>query len=228
MRLCIGNKNYSSWSMRPWVLMRQFGIAFDELMLRFGGGFETGSEFKLAASRLSPTARVPVLIDGELTVWDSLSIAEYLAEKYPAQALWPRHPHARARARSVCAEMHSGFTALRTHCPMNIEASLPEVGARLMSEQPGVRVDLARIVAMWLQALADHRGPWLFGDYSIADAYYAPVASRIRTYGLPVPDEVQAYVDRLHASPGVAAWVREAQREHDFVAADEPYRRAPT
>ena len=151
-----------------------------------------------------------------------------LAEKYPAQALWPRHPHARARARSVCAEMHSGFTALRTHCPMNIEASLPEVGARLMSEQPGVRVDLARIVAMWLQALADHRGPWLFGDYSIADAYFAPVATRIRTYGLPVPDEVQAYVDRLHASPGVAAWVREAQREHDFVAADEPYRRAPT
>ena len=144
MQLVIGNKNYSSWSMRPWVLMRQAGIAFEEVQLRFGGGFGGDSRFKRELARYSPAGLVPVLIDpdvdddtpvdatgpsvrGPLAVWDTLAIAEYLAEKFPERRLWPDAPRERARARSACAEMHSGFTALRTHCPMNVEAHLPEV-----------------------------------------------------------------------------------------------------
>ncbi|MBI5259619.1 MAG: glutathione S-transferase family protein [Burkholderiales bacterium] len=223
MQLYIGNKNYSSWSMRPWVLLRQFGIPFDEVMLRFDG-FEAGSAFKLAVSRLSPAGRVPVLMDGPLVVWDTLAIAEYLAEKYADRALWPRQPAARARARSICAEMHAGFGALRSHCPMNIEASLPEVGARVLAEQAGVRIDLARLVAMWMDALAASGGPFLFGEYSIADAYFAPVAARLRTYALPVPDSVARYVDQLWSSAGVSAWVRGALAEQDFLPFEEPYR----
>ena len=227
LKLAIGNKNYSSWSMRPWVLLRQFNIPFEELMLRFDG-FGPESEFKQAASRLSPVAKVPVLLHGDLVVWDTLAIAEYLveyaAENFPEHALWPRDQAARARARSLCAEMHSGFGALRSACPMNIEAALPEVGARMLAEQPAVAADLARLVSMWHQALAASGGPFLFGGYSVADAYFAPVASRMRTYGLPLPADVAAYVDRLWASPGVAAWVQGALAEQDYRDFEEPFR----
>ena len=227
LKLAIGNKNYSSWSMRPWVLLRQFNIPFEELMLRFDG-FGPESEFKQAASRLSPVAKVPVLLHGDLVVWDTLAIAEYLveyaAENFPEHALWPRDQAARARARSLCAEMHSGFGALRSACPMNIEAALPEVGARMLVEQPAVAADLARLVSMWHQALAASGGPFLFGGYSVADAYFAPVASRMRTYGLPLPADVAAYVDRLWASPGVAAWVQGALAEQDYRDFEEPFR----
>ena len=227
LKLAIGNKNYSSWSMRPWVLLRQFNIPFEELMLRFDG-FGPESEFKQAASRLSPVAKVPVLLHGDLVVWDTLAIAEYLveyaAENFPEHALWPRDQAARARARSLCAEMHSGFGALRNACPMNIEAALPEVGARMLAEQPAVAADLARLVSMWHRALAASGGPFLFGGYSVADAYFAPVASRMRTYGLPLPADVAAYVDRLWASPGVAAWVQGALAEQDYRDFEEPFR----
>ena len=227
LKLLNGNKNYSSWSMRPWVLLRQFDIPFEELMLRFDG-FGPESQFKQAASRLSPVAKVPVLVHGDLVVWDTLAIAEYLAEyaaeNFPEHALWPRDQAARARARSLCAEMHSGFGALRSACPMNIEAALPEVGARVLAEQPAAVADLARLVAMWQQALAASGGPFLFGSYSIADAYFAPVASRMRTYGLPLPADVAAFVDRLWASPGVAAWVQGALAERDFRDFEEPFR----
>ncbi|WP_395698821.1 glutathione S-transferase family protein [Aquabacterium sp.] len=225
MQLYIGNKNYSSWSMRPWVLLRQFEIPFDEVMLRFDG-FEAESRFKQQITRLSPTGRVPLLLDEGLAVWDTLAIAEYLAEKYADRPLWPRPVAQRARARSLCAEMHAGFGDLRKHCPMNIEASLPEVGARLIAEQPAVRADLARIVAMWLEALANSGGPFLFGEFSVADAYYAPVVMRLRTYALPVPEAVRAYMDRVVASAGVAAWVHEALAEQEFLAFEEPYRSA--
>ncbi|MDD2714249.1 MAG: glutathione S-transferase, partial [Simplicispira sp.] len=127
-KLYIGNKNYSSWSMRPWVLLRQAGIAFEEVRVRFDS-FEADSEFKRTIGPVSPTGKVPALVDGDLVVWDTLSIAEYLAESYPEKHLWPQDKAARARARSVCAEMHSGFTALRGACPMNIEAHLPDTGA---------------------------------------------------------------------------------------------------
>ena len=227
LKLAIGNKNYSSWSMRPWVLLRHFGIPFEEQMLRFDG-FEPGSQFKQAAGRLSPVAKVPVLVHGDLVVWDTLAIAEYLAEyaaeHFPEQALWPRSQAARARARSLCAEMHSGFGALRSACPMNIEAHLPEVGRRVLAEQPAVAADLARITTMWQHALAASGGPYLFGGFSMADAYFAPVAARMRTYALPVAPAAAAYVERLWASPGVAAWVRDALAEQQFLGFEEPYR----
>jgi glutathione S-transferase len=229
LKLAIGNKNYSSWSMRPWVLLRHFAIPFEERMLRFDS-FEPGSGFKQAVSALSPVAKVPVLLHGDLVVWDTLAIAEYLAEyadeNFPEHALWPRDQAQRARARSLCAEMHAGFGALRNACPMNIEASLPEVGARVLADQPAVAADLARLVEMWTGALAASGGPFLFGGFSIADAMYAPVVARLRSYALPVPAAVAGYIDRVWASPGVAAWVQDALAEHDFLAFEEPYRSA--
>ena len=224
LQLWIGNKNYSSWSMRPWVLMKQAGIAFEEVYVRFDA-LTPESRFKTEVARVSPAARVPVLVDDGFAVWDTLAIAEYLAEKFPDKALWPADAKARARARSICAEMHAGFGALRSNCSMNIEASLPEVGERVLREQPGVRADLDRIVQMWGQALEASGGPLLFGSFSIADAYYAPVATRIRTYALPVPPAAAGYVERVLALPGVAAWIREALGEHDFIPFDEPYRK---
>ena len=223
LKLYIGNKNYSSWSMRPWVLMRQAGITFDEVMVRFDS-FDADSDFKRALKDVNPVGKVPVLVDGDLAVWDTLAIAEYLAERFPENALWPTDPKARARARSVCAEMHAGFTALRSACPMNIEASLPDVGALAWRDKTGVRADVARLEAMWTALLNTHGGPMLFGDFSIADAYFAPVCMRLRTYALPVSSTVSAYVDRVAALPGVAAWISDALAEKDFLDFEEPYR----
>ncbi|MDT7837407.1 glutathione S-transferase family protein [Aquabacterium sp. OR-4] len=224
MKLYIGNKNYSSWSMRPWVLMREKGIAFDEVMLRFDS-FSADSRFKKAITAVSPAGRVPALVDDDgLLVWDTLAIAEYLAERCADKALWPAERSARARARSLCAEMHSGFAALRGAFPMNIEAHLPEVGAQQLADKPAAAADLARIVTLWTEALAASGGPFLFGGYSVADAYFAPVVSRMRTYALPLPPVVAGYADRLWATAGVQAWVAEALLEADFVPEDEPYR----
>ena len=225
--LYIGNKNYSSWSMRPWVLMRQFSIEFDERMLRFDS-FDDDSDFKRSVAALSPAGKVPCLIDsdvaGGLAVWDTLAICEYLAECYPELHLWPRDTAARARARSVCAEMHAGFGALRNHLPMNIEASLPEIGALVMRDRADVRADVERIATMWSELLETHGGPMLFGGFGIADAYYAPVCMRLNTYGIPLPESVEAYVDRVCALPGVSAWIRDALAEQDFLDFEEPYR----
>ena len=227
LKLAIGNKNYSSWSMRPWVLLRHFDIPFTEVMVRFDS-FDAGSGFKTTVEQLSPVGKVPVLLHGDLAVWDTLAIAEYVAEfaaeHFPEQALWPRDQAARARARSLCAEMHSGFGALRSACPMNIEAHLPDIGAQMLAERPAVATDLARIVAMWQGALAASEGPFLFGSFGIADAYFAPVVARLRTYALPVPADVAAYMQRVWASPGVAHWVADALAEADFLAFEEPYR----
>ena len=222
-KLYIGNKNYSSWSMRPWVLMKQAGIPFEEVMVRFDS-FEADSKFKNAIAAINPVAKVPVLVDGDLVVWDTLAIAEYLAETFPEKQLWPRDAAERARARSVCAEMHSGFGGLRGHCGMNLEASLPEVGARLMKEEPTVASDLARIVQMWSGLLDAHGGPMLFGEFGIADAYFAPVGTRIKTYGLPVPPHITAYIERVQALPGVKAWIDGGLAEKDFLQFEEPYR----
>lgn len=224
LQLVIGNKNYSSWSMRPWVLMRQFGIEFEEIKLRFD--FAPGSAFYQRLARFTPAARVPVLVIDGFSVWDTLAIAEALADRFPDQPLWPREPLQRARARSLAAEMHSGFPALRSHCPMNIEAALPDVGARVLSEQAAVRADLARIDAMWTQQLAASGGPFLFGPFGIVDAYYAPVVSRVRTYALPLSGQAQGYTERVWAAPGVAAWVRDALEEKDFLDFEEPYRKS--
>ncbi|MFP5427609.1 MAG: glutathione S-transferase family protein [Gammaproteobacteria bacterium] len=229
LKLYIGNKNYSSWSMRPWVLMTQAGIAFEEVMVRFDS-FDADSAFKRALRGISPVGKVPVLVDDGLVVWDTLAIAEYLAERFPDRLLWPADPRARARARSVCAEMHSGFTALRSHCPMNIEALLPEVGRLVWRDHAGVRTDVARLCGLWGELLAtqprrnDGLSPLLFGDFSIADAYFAPVCMRLRTYALPLPADIQAYVDRVAGLPGVQAWIEQALAEQDFLDFEEPYR----
>ncbi len=224
MQLIIGNKNYSSWSMRPWVLMKQAGIAFDEVMLRFDG-LGPDSQFKQQITRHNPVGKVPVLQDEGLLVWDTLAIAEYLAEKFPEKNLWPQERQVRARARSVCAEMHSGFSGLRTAFPMNIEAHLPEVGERMLREQAAVRTDLDRIVAMWSELLTVHGGPMLFGNFSIVDAYYAPVVMRLHTYAAPVPAAIKAYMERVRALPGVAAWIKEALAEEEYLDFEEPYRK---
>ncbi len=223
LKLYIGNKNYSSWSMRPWVLMTQAGIPFEEVRVRFDS-FAPDSQFKQTLAGISPTAKVPVLVDGDLVVWDTLAIVEYLAERFPERHLWPRETDKRAHARSICAEMHSGFTALRGACPMNIEAHLPQVGALALRDKPALHADLARIFEMWQGLLAEHGGPLLFGRFSLVDAFFAPVVMRLRTYALPVPDEVQAYMDQVCALPGVKAWIDGALAEQDFREFEEPYR----
>jgi glutathione S-transferase len=251
--LYIGNKNYSSWSMRPWVLMKQAGIPFEERMVRFDTGFDADpavSAFKQEVLKVNPAGRVPVLVDEGFAVWDTLAIAEYLAEKFPDRQLWPRDVQKRARARSVCAEMHSGFGALRSHCPMNIEASLPQAGALVWRDQAGVRKDVQRIIAMWSELLAQHKGlstagppqganapsggsvaqprvggaGFLFGEFSVADAYYAPVCMRLRSYQLPVPGHITDYIRRVCALPGVKAWMDGALEEKEFLDFEEPYR----
>jgi glutathione S-transferase len=223
LKLYIGNKNYSSWSMRPWVLLKQAGIVFEEVRVRFDS-FDAGSEFKRVMGPVSPTGKVPVLVDGDLVVWDTLAIAEYVAETHPEKQLWPTNAKARARARSVCAEMHSGFTALRGNCPMNIEANLADTGALIWRDQAGVRADVQRLVDMWSALLEEHGGPMLFGEFTIADAYFAPVCMRLHSYALPLPPQISAYVDRVRALPGVKAWIDEALAEKDFLDFEEPYR----
>ena len=223
LKLVIGNKNYSSWSMRPWVLLKQAEIPFEEIKVRFDA-FTPDSGFKKTVNALTPTGKVPVLIDGDLVVWDTLAIAEYVAEQFADKHLWPRDKAARARARSVCAEMHAGFTGLRSHCPMNIEARLPEVGALIWRDQPAVRLDVARLVAMWDELLKAHGGPMLFGDFSVADAYFAPICTRLTSYALPLPPAIADYVARGQALPGVKAWIDGALAEQDFLDFEEPYR----
>jgi len=225
LKLYIANKNYSSWSMRPWVLLKQAGIPFEEVLVRFGADpFTATSDFKKAVLAVSPGGRVPVLVDDGFAVWDTLAIAEYVAEKFPDKQLWPQDVKTRARARSICAEMHAGFGALRSACPMNIEADLSQTGAIVWRDQPAVRSDVQRIVTMWTELLAQHRGPLLFGEFSVADAYFAPVCMRLKNYGLPVPGPITDYIGRVCALPGVKAWMDEALAEKDFVVADEPYR----
>jgi glutathione S-transferase len=224
MDLYIGNKNYSSWSLRAWLLMKQTGIAFSEHRLSLD--WAAGSPFKSILLAIAPTGRVPLLVDDGFAVWDSLAIAEYLAERFPDRHLWPADRRQRARARSLCAEMHSGFAALRNRCPMNIEASLPEVGARCSGEWPDVAADLARLDAMWREALAASGGPFLFGAFGAVDAYFAPVCARIETYRLPVGAEAKAYVERIHALPAMREWCTAARAENEFLVEDEPYRSA--
>ncbi len=224
MQLYIGNKNYSSWSMRPWVLLTNAGIAFDEVMVRFDS-FEANSAFRAAITKISPTGKVPVLVDNGLTVWDTLAIAEYAFEKCPDKKLWPLDAQQRAHARSICAEMHSGFTGLRSACPMNIEASLPEVGALALRDKPAVRADVTRIEAIFADLLAHHGGPYLFGhQFTIADAYFAPVCMRFKTYNLSQRADINTYIDHVRAAPGVAQWIAAALAENDFRDFEEPYR----
>ena len=224
LRLLIGNRNYSSWSMRPWVLMRQLGIEFEDTVVRFDS-FDDDSAFKATLRAHGGDGRVPLLLDGDFAVWDSTAIAEYLYETHPG--VWPAEPRRRARARSVCGEMHSGFAALRQHCPMNIEADLAQAGRRVWDERADVRADLRRIERIWSDALRDSGGPMLFGEFSYADACFAPVCMRVLGYGLPLGDTAREYLQRVCALQAVTQWVAQARAEHDFLAFNEPYRQAP-
>lgn len=224
LQLVIGNKNYSSWSMRPWVLMKQLGLPFEERKLRFD--FTPDSPFRRAVAAVSPAGQVPVLVDTDdgFAVWDTLAIVEALNDRFPDAGIWPQDAKARARARSIVCEMHAGFAPLRRHCGMNIEAHLPEVGARVWAEQAEVRQNLQRIEAAWADALHASGGPFLFGAFGAADAYYAPVCMRVLTYALPVSDSSRAYIERVKSTAGVAAWIADALAEDDFIYEDEPYR----
>ena len=219
MKLVIGNKNYSSWSMRPWVLLRQAAIPFEEIQLQFDNDVRV-----IGIEKYSAAGKVPVLIiDGE-PVWDSLAIAETVAEMHPDKHLWPEDPAARRVARSACAEMHSGFQALRGKMPMNIRGRYPGKGLTPESQK-----DIDRVVALWTQCRERFggAGSLLFGRFSIADAFYAPVVMRFQTYGVKLPRVAQEYCEAVTALSAVRAWIDAARRETQFVAADEPYASKP-
>lgn len=213
MKLVIGNKNYSSWSLRAWLVARASGIAFEEVLI----DLDT-PDFRARVAEHSPAHRVPVLVDGAVTVWDSLAIAEYLAEAAPAAGLWPENRAARAHARAISAEMHAGFQALRGHLPMNIRRP---VARRPLT--PDAAGDVARIAAIIAAARADHGagGPFLFGRFSIADAFYAPVTSRLVTYDVPLDAPTAAYVAAIHAHPAMVEWCDAARAETHVVPSDE-------
>ncbi|ANF56613.1 glutathione S-transferase family protein [Halotalea alkalilenta] len=194
--LHIANKNYSSWSLRPWALMRELGIPFDEMLTPFTDAEDNHARF----AAFSPNAKVPCLVDGETTVWESLSIIEYLAERHPG--VWPDSPQARAWARSAAAEMHAGFTALRSRCPMNCALVL-----RLAAIDAPLAADLARIDALWRDGLKRFSGPFLAGSrFTAVDAFFAPVALRWAGFGLPLSAQSAAYAERLLASAALREW----------------------
>jgi glutathione S-transferase len=199
LTLVIGNKNYSSWSMRPWLALRANNIAFDEVMIPL----YTGDADKQRILGFTPSGKVPALIDGDVTVWDSLAIIEYLAERFPQTQLWPVDRASRAHARSICAEMHSGFAALRTECGMNLHRP---VGAKPLSGN--ARADIARIQQIWSECRERHgrTGPYLFGSFSGADAMYAPVVHRFRTYAIEVTPTVRDYMSAMNSLPAFAEW----------------------
>ena len=205
LTLVIGNKNYSSWSMRPWLLMRELGIEFDEVLIPLRQ--PDALQRKLT---YSPAGKVPVLLDGDARVWDSLAIVEYLAEKFPGLRVWPADGEARALARSVAAEMHSSFTHLRSRMPMNCRARRPRAG-----RGPGVEEDIDRIREIWRECRARFGGPgrFLFGELTAADAMFAPVVSRFQTYGVELDGAEAAYAEAILALPAVGEWVAAAHEE---------------
>lgn len=215
LTLYIGNKNYSSWSLRPWLLLKQAGIPFDEVVVPL-----YRPESKRAILEFSPSGKVPALRRGDLLVWDSLAICEYLAEAFPNARLWPGDPAARAAARSASAEMHSGFPALRAQLPMNVRAHLP---GRPLS--PEVSAAIERIAAIWRDCrsrFATGEGDFLFGGFTIADAMYAPVACRFRTYEPALPADAKAYCEALLALPAMREWTEAARAEPWVIREFEP------
>jgi glutathione S-transferase len=212
--LHVGEKNYSSWSARPWILMRGAGIPFAERLVSLRADAEKATRFGHL-----PAGRVPALEDDGFLVWDSLAITEYLAERHPG--VWPVDARARAWARSICAEMHSGFGALRSEMAMDVRARRPQ-----RRRSAAVLADIGRVVELWTETRRRFgaSGPLLFGGFTAADAFYAPVCSRLRTYAPPISNAAAAYVERIHALPSMRAWCDAARAEHDFIAEDEPYR----
>lgn len=205
--LVIGYKNYSAWSLRPWLLLKHFGIEFDELRVHL-----YRAEDAERRARLCPTGQVPVLHDGPTVVWESLAICEYLSDQHPGLGLWPANPAKRAHARSVSAEMHAGFAALRRTHSLNCR-----VRGRRYRPDPAVIQDVARINALWNECLNRYGGPWLFGRFTIADAMYAPVVSRFVTYDIPTQSAATSYVETMIAHPALRAWYRDAAQETEVL-----------
>jgi glutathione S-transferase len=213
LALVIGNKNYSSWSLRPWLAMKAAGIAFDETLISLDA-----KDFKARVTALGGVGRVPVLIDGEVRVWESLAILEYLAEKFPAACLWPKHTTARAHARAISSEMHSGFMPLRRHLPMNVARPVKK---RALDD--GAAADAARIDAIWSECRVrfGSGGVFLFGAFGAADAMYAPVVWRFHTYAVDVSPAARAYMDAVIALPASIEWREAARREPWVLPHDE-------
>jgi glutathione S-transferase len=201
----IANKNYSSWSLRGWLVLKHAGVPFSEVLIPLR---EPTTRTEIL--RYSPSGRVPALRHGNVTIWESLAIGEYLAERFPARRLWPEKPEARAVARAVSAEMHAGFAALRSHLPMNMRSSFPNRGVT-----PEAQADINRITALWRDCRKrfGESGPFLFGHFTVADAMYAPVVSRFRTYKVEIDDEAQRYGDAIWALPSLQEWLAVARNE---------------
>lgn len=215
MDLYIGNKNYSSWSLRAWLMAEKSGVKFNEVLLQL----DTDS-FYQRLQAVSPTLKVPTLVDGNITVWDSLSICEYINDTYLAGTAWPQDPKQKAKARSLACEMHSGFNAVRNALPMNIRAS------RYVELTDTVRKDIERIDVIWSTQMTEFapsqdKGSWLFGDWSIADIMFAPVVMRFITYGIEVSPPSRAYMDHLVSCKEMQAWITAAKAETEIVEADE-------
>jgi glutathione S-transferase len=214
LKLIIGNKNYSSWSLRPWLAMKVAGIAFDEQVIPL---YEPGSREQIL--KYSPAGKVPVLIDGDTHIWESLAILEYLAEKFPKSGLWPADARARGHARAVAAEMHAGFQALRKNCPMNLW--LP---VKKRPQPDDVMDNVRRIDALWSDCRSRfaQSGPFLFGPFGAADAMYAPVASRLHTYDIAVSAVSRAYIDAILALPAFGEWRAAGLKETWIMQGNEP------
>jgi len=214
LTIYLGNKNYASWSLRTWLVLKRTTVAFDEVVIPL---YQPGS--RETVLKYSPSGRVPALRHGDITVWDSLAICEYLAESFPTFDLWPKDPVARATARSVSAEMHAGFHALREHFPMNVRSSFPN-----REFDPEIQADINRVMAIWRDCrtrFGEGQGDFLFGNFTIADAMFAPVVTRFRTYKIEVERDAQAYCDTITAMPAMQEWLAAAKNEPMIVEAYE-------
>jgi len=213
LQLIIGNKNYSSWSLRPWLAMKRAKIEFEEILIPL---YRPDTDERL--KKLSPSGKVPVLKDGETLIWESLAIGEYLAEKFPEKHLWPKDPSTRALARAVASEMHAGFADLRSECPFNARRD-----PKPISLSAGAQKDVRRVQQIWknLRDSFGGRGPFLFGEFSYADAMFAPVAFRFHHYAVPVSPEAKAYMETLFTLPEVKDWVEAGRHEVWVIPASE-------
>ncbi len=211
LTLVIGNKAYSSWSFRPWLLLKHLDVDFQEIYVPLDA-----SDVAARIARYSPSGRVPVLVDGELRIWESLAIGEYLAERYPA--VWPADKKARALARSVSNEMHAGFGALRGELPFNCRGRRSGV-----TPSRAARADIERVLEIWeaCRTIGANDGPWLFGNFTCADAMFAPVALRFHTYGVALPETAQAYVATVLDDAATRAWIEAARQETAVIPEDE-------
>lgn len=210
MKLYIGNQNYSSWSLRAWLVFKQYDLPVETIKLKL-----FTEDFYRTLEKVTPSAKVPVLVDDGVTVWDSLAILEYVNEAYLEGKAWPNSIAERAKARALSAEMHAGFTHLRNELPMNCRAK------RKVNLSEGAMKDIARVDAIWSQQMVLFPHGWLFGEWSIADAMYAPIALRLQTYGIALSDLAQKYQEKQLASPAIQKWLAEAKMETDIVAEDE-------